>query len=99
MLPYRTLAIAVPSPWPGYQALQHALNGGEPGHGDRGAGVEDHDRVRVGRGHRGDQVVLGRAEVDAGQVRALGLPRLAKTIATLAAAAADAAELSEEPAL
>src|SRR6202000_344130 len=52
----------------GVPGLEHALDGGQPGHGDGRAGVEYHDRVRVGRGHRGDKVVLRRAQVDAGQV-------------------------------
>ena len=57
-LPSTTFAVAGPPIWPGYHISRMDLTLAGPRHEDRVARVQDHDRVRVGRDHRRDHVVL-----------------------------------------
>src|ERR1700685_3627438 len=99
VLPYRTLAIAVPSSWPGYQASRTPL-------------TDDSHGITTAEPVLRTTIVFGLAAAPA-EIRASwllprsmlvrSLPsdslRFANTTATLAAAAADAAELSDEAVL
>ena len=47
-----------PVAFPRIPGVHHRGHLAQPGHDYRGAGIHDHHGVRVGRGHRGDQLVL-----------------------------------------
>src|SRR6202451_4140377 len=99
VLPYRTLAIAVPSSWPGHQASSTPLP--DDSHGTVTGEPVLSTTIVFGLAAATEVIRLSWVVPRSMLVRSepSDSPRLAKTTATLAAAAADAAELSEEPSL
>src|SRR5579862_3256455 len=97
--PNSTLAIAVPSSWPGYQASSTPLT--DDSHGIVTADPVFSTTTVFGLAAATAVIRLSWVLPRSMLVRSepSDSPRLAKTIATLAADAADAAELSEDPLL
>src|SRR5580698_4906809 len=99
VLPNSSEAIAVPSSWPGYQASSTPLT--EESHGMVTAEPVLRTTIVFGLAAATEVIRLSCVVPRSMLVRSepSDSPRLAKTTATLAAAAADAAEVSEEPSL